>query len=81
MELHYFTAPWCPGCKQVRPYLDRVTKATVVPHDVDTEVGKQAAFERDVQALPTVIAVLNGEVLWGYSGTPKDLFSKLVELR
>ena len=81
MELHYFTAPWCAGCKQVEPYLDRVTKAAVILHDVDTEGGKQAAFERDVQALPTVIAVLNGEVLWGYSGTPKDLFSKLVELR
>ena len=81
MELHYFTAAWCAGCKQVRPYLEKVTKATIFAHDVDTKEGEAAAFQFDVQALPTVIAVEHDEVQWGYSGTPKELFGKLVELR
>ncbi len=81
MELHYFTASWCAGCKQVKPYLEKVRGVEVVQHDVETEEGRQAAFEQDVQALPTVIAVEDGLLLWGYSGTPRELFNKLVELQ
>ena len=81
MELEYFTAAWCAGCKQVKPYLDQVTKAVVRTWDVETPEGWEASLRYDVQSLPTVVAVEDGRVVWVFSGVMKELLERLSELR
>ena len=80
MEIHYFTASWCAGCKQIKPLIEKV-HVPVITHDVDMLEGQQVAYEYDVQSLPTVLAVEDGLVLWGHSGMTGELLEKLKALQ
>jgi thioredoxin 1 len=52
-----FTAPWCGGCKSLKPILGAL-KIPVVTYDVDVEPDRAADFH--VSSLPTVLFLEDG---------------------
>ena len=64
-------APWCGPCRTLGPILETVTDATngeviLVKVNVDENPGISQAFQ--VQSIPAVYALKNGEVVDGFVG-------------
>ena len=64
-------APWCGPCRTLGPILEKVTDATngevvLVKVNVDENPGVSQAFQ--VQSIPAVYALKNGEVVDGFVG-------------
>ena len=68
-------APWCGPCRTIGPILERVTDATdgevvLVKVNVDENPGISKAFQ--VQSIPAVYALRNGEVVDGFVGAQPE---------
>ena len=66
-----FYATWCGPCKMMHPVLEKVKAALgnrlrIVKVDVDRHPDTAAAH--GIQAVPTLVLVRGGEVLWRQSG-------------
>ena len=62
-----FTAPWCGGCKSLKPLLGEVAKKVkLVDYDVDTDPAKAAEFH--VYSLPTVVFMVDGREVGRVTG-------------
>ena len=64
-------APWCGPCKTLGPILDKVIDATdgqvaLVKVDIDENPGVARAFQ--VQSIPAVYAMRNGQIVDGFLG-------------
>jgi putative thioredoxin len=68
-------APWCGPCRTLGPVLEKVTDATngeviLVKVNVDENPGVSQAFQ--VQSIPAVYALKNGEVVDGFVGAQPE---------
>jgi putative thioredoxin len=75
-------APWCGPCRTIGPILEKVTDATngeviLVKVNVDENPGVSQAFQ--VQSIPAVYALKNGEVVDGFVGAhPEHVIEEFV---
>jgi putative thioredoxin len=75
-------APWCGPCRTIGPILEKVTDATngevvLVKVNVDENPGVSQAFQ--VQSIPAVYALKNGEVIDGFVGAqPEHVIEEFV---
>lgn len=61
-----FWAPWCGPCKMVAPILDKLAKelaGKVLIAKVNTDENPEWAMKFGVQGIPTMLFVLNGQVV------------------
>ena len=76
-------APWCGPCRTIGPILERVTDETdgevvLVKVNVDENPGISKAFQ--VQSIPAVYALRNGEVVDGFVGAyPEHVIEQFVQ--
>lgn len=78
----YFTASWCPPCKQISPVYDKLSER----HDkgglgfakVDIDKNDQAAFEYEIQAVPTFIFFDGKEIKERFTGADVGQLETLV---
>ncbi|RAX17414.1 thioredoxin [Pseudarthrobacter sp. AG30] len=72
-----FWAAWCGPCRMVSPVLDKLArerpgKIKLVKVDVDTSPGLSRRF--DVQAIPTLMVIVDGKVVARQAGAaPADV--------
>jgi putative thioredoxin len=75
-------APWCGPCKTLGPILEKVTDATggeVVLVKVNTDENPGIAQAFQVQSIPAVYAMKNGEVVDGFVGAyPEHVVEEFV---
>jgi putative thioredoxin len=66
-----FWAEWCEPCKQLSPVLERLAEAdagTWVLAKVDVDANPQLSAAAQVQSIPTVLVVWQGQVIPGFQG-------------
>jgi thioredoxin 1 len=80
-----FWAPWCGPCRMLAPVLEEVAgevtgKAKVGKVNVDENPGLAVQF--GIQSIPTLVYIVNGEVLDRSVGAPskRAILSKLESL-
>lgn len=64
-------ADWCQPCKQLSPILERLANEAAgqwVLAKVDTEANPRIAQALQVQSIPTVYAVIGGQLVPGFQG-------------
>jgi putative thioredoxin len=64
-------ADWCQPCKQLSPILERLAKESAgqwVLAKVDTDANPRIAQALSVQSIPTVYAVIGGQLVPGFQG-------------
>ena len=66
-----FWAPWCGPCQQLAPLLEKMVeefqgKIRLAKINIDEQQGLAAAFQ--VQSIPTVVAILNGQPVDHFQG-------------
>jgi len=62
-----FYAPWCAPCKQMKPYLEEISKemaATVTVVRIDVDENQQLSKELKIDALPTLLVYKNKKTTW-----------------
>ncbi|MEY2580970.1 MAG: putative thioredoxin [Ilumatobacteraceae bacterium] len=75
-------APWCGPCRTIGPILEKVTDATngevvLAKVNIDENPGVSQAFQ--VQSIPAVYALKNGEVVDGFVGAhPEHVIEEFV---
>jgi thioredoxin 1 len=63
-KILFFTAPWCSGCKSLKPQLDQLVQDTGVDvEEIDVEERGQVAASFGVTSLPTLVFVEDGELV------------------
>ncbi len=68
-------APWCGPCRTLGPIIEKVTDATagkVVLAKVDTDQNPAISQAFQVQSIPAVYALRNGEVVNGFVGAQPE---------
>ena len=76
-------APWCGPCRTIGPILEKATDSTdgqvvLVKVNVDDNPGISKAFQ--VQSIPAVYALRNGEVVDGFVGAyPEHVIEQFVQ--
>lgn len=66
-----FWADWCQPCKQLSPILEKLAEEAAgawVLAKVDVDANQRLAAGLRVQSLPTVLAVVDGQVVNGFMG-------------
>ena len=76
-------APWCGPCRTLGPIIEKVTDATagkVVLVKVDTDQNPAISQAFQVQSIPAVYALRNGEVVNGFVGAqPEHMVQAFVD--
>src|SRR4029079_14316147 len=65
-----FWAEWCGPCKRFAPVYERVSEShpDIVFAKVDTEAEQDLAIEYRIQAIPTLMAVRDGVIVFAQAG-------------
>jgi thioredoxin 1 len=77
-----FWAPWCGPCRMVAPILDKLAKeqaGKLVIAKVNTDENSQWAMHYAVQGIPTMLFIVNGEVVHQQVGAlPEPVLRQLM---
>ena len=80
-SLLYFTATWCPPCKQIKPIYEQMAKdhPTVAFGKVDVDDNADAAVEYEISAVPTFVALHSEEAVARFSGADSNQLTAVVK--
>jgi len=75
-----FTAKWCGPCQRIKPTFnelkEKYTEINFVVYDVDE--CPDVAKEFKIEAMPTFIAIKDGEIVQRFSGASVDKLKDMV---
>ena len=78
-----FWAPWCGPCRMVAPALEKIAKdkaGKLLVAKVNTDEDAQWAIHFGVQGIPTMLFVVNGQVIHQQVGAlPEKVLTNLVD--
>jgi thioredoxin 1 len=83
-----FWAPWCGPCKMVAPVLDKIAKeqaGKLLIAKVNTDENAEWAIKYGVQGIPTMLFVVDGQVVHRQVGALpekilRDLLNRFLEV-
>ena len=77
-----FWAPWCGPCKMIAPVLNKIAAeqaGKLIVAKVDTDENPEWATQFGVQGIPTMLFVVNGQVVHEQVGAlPEKYMQELV---
>lgn len=79
MILLDFYAPWCAPCRALEPVLDMFSEhheEAVSAYSVNIDTDRKLAERFDVSVLPTLLVLMNGEVIGRYE---KDITAETLK--
>ena len=76
-KILFFTAPWCAGCKTLKPHLEKLHgKVEVETIDVEQQPDEAAAY--GVVNLPTLFFIHDDELVKHRSGASEMIIRDLL---
>ncbi len=76
-KIMMFTAPWCAGCKTLKPHLEKLQGKIEVEY-IDVEEQPGAAEEYGISNLPTLFFVHDGELVKHRTGVSETVIKDLI---
>lgn len=76
-KIMFFTAPWCAGCKTLKPHVEKLKDRFEVEY-IDVEEQPQAAEAYGITNLPTVFFVRDGELVQHKTGASESMIKELI---
>ena len=77
-----YTATWCGPCKQLAPVFEELKKemTEVTFETIDVDQNREAAIEKGIVSVPTVILEKDGQQLYRFSGVlPKTVIAGVIK--
>ena len=82
MTVKRYTASWCGPCKQLAPIFEELQNelTNVSFETIDVDANKEAAIEKGISSVPTVILEKNGTQVYRFSGVlPKSVIAGIIK--
>ena len=82
MTVKRYTASWCGPCKQLAPIFEELQNelTNVSFETIDVDANKEAAIEKGIASVPTVILEKNGTQVYRFSGVlPKSVIAGIIK--
>lgn len=73
----FFTAPWCTGCKTLKPHVEKLKDRLEVEY-IDVEEYPEAVEEYGIANLPTLYFVQDGELVKHRTGASDSIIRDLI---
>ena len=77
-----YTATWCGPCKQLAPVFEELKNeiTNVTFETIDVDENREAAIERGISSVPTVILEKDGQQVYRFSGVlPKSVIAGIIK--
>ena len=82
MTVKRFTAAWCGPCKQLAPVFNELQNeiTNVTFETIDVDENREAAIEKGILSVPTVILEKDGQQVYRFSGVlPKAVIAGIIK--
>ncbi len=72
-KIMFFTAPWCAGCKTLKPQVDKMTAGTGIEVEyIDVDEVPQVAESYGVTNLPTLFFIQDEQLVSHKTGSSQS---------
>ena len=82
MTVKRYTASWCGPCKQLAPVFNELQNelTNVTFETIDVDANREAAIEKGISSVPTVILEKDGQQVYRFSGVlPKSVIAGIIK--